>query len=435
MSFKYENSKLFMFGSLVCFSRDKFRNVIFGRIVKRDTELLKNGELIVGFDNIEDISFNTDYVMIESSVYFEPYYHVLTALQRMSLEQFPMERYLIYTEGIVYAPSYLTQNVQYTVENRIIYPLYWDVNRPYYGLNDSQLDAFKAALTQEISGPGTGKTFIGLKIAQTLLENKDAWYRHSPMLVICYTNHALDQFLEGILQFTKRIVRIGQSKNEVMDKYNMRNSKRSRKSEAFYQIQRELKLCLSDLKTCDTIIGQILQYNSVIDFSLFKKVIPNYNDTWFATASKEDIKKWLLVELTGRDIEVKPTTPIAKTPSIDENKDLDSDDESLSDDNDRYVEVDDIFKEVTAAGNLESIISLKSIKSEMDLIERKINLPHGAFNMEVLQYNLYQLQLKYTYLEAKLEQVSKPSEFLNLNIQPQLMTPKTTLGLIFRMAA
>lgn len=41
---------------------------------------------------------------------------------------------------------------------------------------------------------------MGLKIVQALLTNQDAWQRtdqNSPILVVCYTNHALDQFLEG----------------------------------------------------------------------------------------------------------------------------------------------------------------------------------------------------------------------------------------------
>ena len=30
-----------------------------------------------------------------------------------------------------------------------------------------------------------------------------------PILIICFTNHALDQFLEGILEFEENVVRIG----------------------------------------------------------------------------------------------------------------------------------------------------------------------------------------------------------------------------------
>jgi len=71
--------------------------------------------------------------------------------------------------------------------------------------------------------PGTGKTYVGLRIIQTFLKNLfDRTLQHgfmedvetcgevehilpkqlkTPILVVCYTNHALDQFLEGILEF------------------------------------------------------------------------------------------------------------------------------------------------------------------------------------------------------------------------------------------
>jgi hypothetical protein len=74
------------------------------------------------------------------------------------------------------------------------------------GLDPSQADALYAALTRKLvviqGPPGTGKTFLGLKIVQTLLINKQYWVpmgkpQPTPILVICYTNHALDQFLEG----------------------------------------------------------------------------------------------------------------------------------------------------------------------------------------------------------------------------------------------
>lgn len=41
---------------------------------------------------------------------------------------------------------------------------------------------------------------MGLKIVQALLTNETVWQislQKFPILVVCYTNHALDQFLEG----------------------------------------------------------------------------------------------------------------------------------------------------------------------------------------------------------------------------------------------
>ena len=98
----------------------------------------------------------------------------------------------------------------------ILNPTAWP-NVDDVDLNQSQLEAIQTALTKEfvvIQGPpGTGKTYVGLKIVQALLNNQEVWrgnlavrggdvfgarMRHnSPMLVVCYTNHALDQFLEG----------------------------------------------------------------------------------------------------------------------------------------------------------------------------------------------------------------------------------------------
>lgn len=56
---------------------------------------------------------------------------------------------------------------------------------------------------------------------QALLVNK-AERSNTPILVVCYTNHALDQFLEGILPFCKQLIRIGgRSKSELLKDYNI----------------------------------------------------------------------------------------------------------------------------------------------------------------------------------------------------------------------
>lgn len=123
------------------------------------------------------------------------------------------------------------------------------------GLDPSQAEALYAALTRKLAviqgPPGTGKTYLGLKIVQTLLHNKQYWVglakpQPTPILVICYTNHALDQFLEGycqikhvflikiklfgtkleslgIMKFTQKIVRIGgQSKCAALSSFSLR---------------------------------------------------------------------------------------------------------------------------------------------------------------------------------------------------------------------
>ncbi|XP_038654615.1 NFX1-type zinc finger-containing protein 1-like [Scyliorhinus canicula] len=88
----------------------------------------------------------------------------------------------------------------------------------------SQLKALQKALKREfalIQGPpGTGKSFLGLKLVEILLHNRSLWQNdashHCPILIVCKTKHALEQFLEGILEFKATgVVRIGgYSKNK-----------------------------------------------------------------------------------------------------------------------------------------------------------------------------------------------------------------------------
>nr|XP_022912880.1 NFX1-type zinc finger-containing protein 1-like isoform X1 [Onthophagus taurus] len=108
---KLENSRLFMFGSLVCFTKDYFKTLIFGRIADRKIELLKASQLVVSLHfNTELVDFEGEYLMIESKVYFEPYYHVLTALQQLDEDDFPMKEYIVDTKVDDGVPEYYLEN-------------------------------------------------------------------------------------------------------------------------------------------------------------------------------------------------------------------------------------------------------------------------------------------------------------------------------------
>lgn len=57
---------------------------------------------------------------------------------------------------------------------------------------------------------------------EALLGNVNHW----PILIVCCTNHALDQFLEGILKFcnTNELIRIGGgSKSDILEQCNLSN--------------------------------------------------------------------------------------------------------------------------------------------------------------------------------------------------------------------
>jgi AAA domain len=80
-------------------------------------------------------------------------------------------------------------------------------------LDKGQCEALIAALSREfalIQGPpGTGKSHVGIQLMRTLLANK-AEASLGPIIVVCCTNHALDQFLEHLLVAgCEKIIRIG----------------------------------------------------------------------------------------------------------------------------------------------------------------------------------------------------------------------------------
>ncbi len=66
-----------------------------------------------------------------------------------------------------------------------------------------------------------------------------------PILLVCYTNHALDQFLEKIEEYTRSIIRLGgRSKIKHFQEYSLRNKCKEMKLNRrrdFYALKDEAK--------------------------------------------------------------------------------------------------------------------------------------------------------------------------------------------------
>ena len=92
---------------------------------------------------------------------------------------------------------------------------------------------------------------MGLKVAKVLLENREVWtdpeVGSRPILVVCYTNHALDQFLEGILDFCPSgIVRVGsRCKNPCLETFNLKNIRKERTTAPY--IRDNIRACAQEL--------------------------------------------------------------------------------------------------------------------------------------------------------------------------------------------
>ena len=154
-------------------------------------------------------------------------------------------------------------------------------------LDESQLEAVKMALTKEISiiqgPPGTGKTYIGLKIMQILLKNQTVWMGNDPgpILLVCFTNHALDQFLEGILDFhQKGIIRVGsRSKSVRLQHLNLNRMLGPRRHEEEEWVGRRKRLVKKEVDTAKIRVERFQARMDGTKHAIFNE----YELGWFMT--------------------------------------------------------------------------------------------------------------------------------------------------------
>ncbi|KAH9515715.1 NFX1-type zinc finger-containing protein 1 [Bulinus truncatus] len=244
---RWDSERRLIFGSLICLSNDNFKTIIYATVSGMDRDELKKGMVRVVFQNcLEDVygfSSEDSLTMTENPSFFEAYRHVLEGLQEMLGETLPMEKYIVNCEKDIASPGYLNLLTKYNVSCllkgnhlsayvKALSPSTWP-NLTQVCLNERQYLAVKTALTHELTllqgPPGTGKTYVGLKIMKCLLENAASRHEENePILVVCYTNHALDQFLEEMLPFCPDgIVRVGgKNDSEKLKKFNLKELRR-----------------------------------------------------------------------------------------------------------------------------------------------------------------------------------------------------------------
>ncbi|CAE6467693.1 unnamed protein product [Rhizoctonia solani] len=122
-------------------------------------------------------------------------------------------------------------------------------------LDPSQAEAVVDSLIREVAliqgPPGTGKSYTGLELIRVLVKNKIA-----PILLVAFTNHALDHMLNGILDadITKNIIRLGSrfSIDERLSNYSLdkieREEAKSRLGSSGKAAYREMKQLETEMK-------------------------------------------------------------------------------------------------------------------------------------------------------------------------------------------
>ncbi|XP_014276579.1 NFX1-type zinc finger-containing protein 1 [Halyomorpha halys] len=227
-------NKPLKYGSLLLFSQCSQFTTFHLATVVEDVEL-QNTEgssykvLKVSFvDNLSQIKSYWQYTMLESKKLFKPYYEVLHAIQSKSIDNFPMEKYIVYLDTTPCFPKYLSTTTEYKIDCKSI-KLFSNTSWPndLLNLDPSQVEALRAALTHELvliqGPPGSGKTHLAQKIIDILIDNKGLL--STPILLISSDNYSVDVILEPMVLKERNVIRLGsQTKSSVLKK-NLLNNK------------------------------------------------------------------------------------------------------------------------------------------------------------------------------------------------------------------
>ncbi|XP_029345817.1 NFX1-type zinc finger-containing protein 1 [Acyrthosiphon pisum] len=302
----YEDSKRFKNGALLLLSKDTFITFSLGIIT--DTFRLNKG--IVGVDvvDFEEVNKWISIDLLEPQVFYEPYRYVLGVFQDLCETNFPMKNYIIHGLKEISYPSYLASNSIYTI-NGITFDILQNDQWPsaeILNMDINQYEAFKGALTKEfvmIQGPpGTGKTYIGLEILKIIIENMyDTNKIKHPIMVVCMTNHALDQFLEGIWKITRNISRFGRgTKSDILVNYipNMSVARKDECANIYVDAKRNVKTSIQKENEHLYNIKEVDRNEGVVDLSLLIQVLDESGfNTWFQDSY--DLLAWLLHDISA----------------------------------------------------------------------------------------------------------------------------------------
>eukprot|EP00759_Apiculatamorpha_spiralis_P009344 PhF_6_TR15981/c1_g1_i2/m.25035 len=174
---------------------------------------------------------NQQFCMVESCAFFLTYERTLRNIQTLEIEKLPESILTALQYGRTEPPGYVARNrgavqirkvIQLETDGEVFDVMdaaLWKRNCATWSieseeklqgqhvlhvLDDTQLDAMHHILTNNVAvvqgTPGTGKTFVGAKFVQLLLNNWHTFHLTEPIFVLCYTNHAIDSFLKDLLK-------------------------------------------------------------------------------------------------------------------------------------------------------------------------------------------------------------------------------------------
>ncbi|GMR32916.1 hypothetical protein PMAYCL1PPCAC_03111, partial [Pristionchus mayeri] len=166
-------------------------------------------------------------------------------------------------------------------------------------LDETQRKAMCYALTSELAiiqgPPGTGKTHIGVEIVMAILENRIKWRMTEPILIVTFSNQALDHFLDKIRvqiearglasEDTPPVVRLGSRSEHDAIKLNcllgtvMKDYEEDLAGEAFNEKMKQRKHKDNALKTLVRAVKTVqISRNSIMEYNTLRQVIDSNMD-------------------------------------------------------------------------------------------------------------------------------------------------------------
>ncbi|XP_049816896.1 NFX1-type zinc finger-containing protein 1-like [Schistocerca nitens] len=432
--------------SLLCFSNNNFKDVLFATVMCNYDFMLKKGYVVVCCIDMEesrnDEMYSRPYVMIELKLNFKPYFHTLKALQKMQVNEFPMPQYIIDVVNQRMPPEYLSdaQNGRsklLKIDGKDVVATdgeSWP-KASQLQLDESQYSAFRTALTEKfvlIQGPpGTGKKFLSLKIMKTFLENSQAWNsKKGPILVICLRDRTLDQLMEGFLKFTPNIIRIGgKTMNEQVTQLNLTEKqklikRRGPNYHVFCHLRNSLSAVVSSFKRLESDINAIDSNCGILSITSLESCMSEVHVNSFKNninqVDNSLFLKWLEEGLSTTS--ANETETPAYIDSLEETVSVRSNnityDITLSDETD-----DDIGLEVDLKKSIEFInfaLDFKASQEAIDVLRetirniRKKSSEEGVFNsVQKYEEELRRLTVKLKYFQNSLLADQKLNEKLD----------------------
>ncbi|KAL0213667.1 hypothetical protein P9112_005851 [Eukaryota sp. TZLM1-RC] len=158
----------------------------------------------------------SQYLFLVPSVFYPMIFPILNGLQKLNEQSFALPQIIASQDWeSLNVPNYLANqqlNISCLFKEGFVTPETCSINDlgtlkeaippDSTWLDPTQLDSLIHCLTNNVAliegFPGTGKSYLGEKLVELLMNQP--FCRGMPIMVLCYTNHAADQFLLGLVE-------------------------------------------------------------------------------------------------------------------------------------------------------------------------------------------------------------------------------------------